>query len=299
MDSSMIYCLGNTNYDIVFDPEGLRSGTPGGSKLNTAVSLGRMHLPVSFISRVGKDELGTRIASFLKKNNVDTSRFFLNDGYKTNLALAFLDEERNASYLHYGSEDTSFQIPQISFQSRDYLLFGSVFAIAKPTDEIAEKILKQAASANALRIYDPNMRKKIRLKHGNYAEMALKRIQQAHIIKLSDEDLHAMNISLEYLKRHSKGKYLIITRREKEVLFFSEDLELGVKPAAIRPVSTIGAGDGFNAGLIAALHRTNITAETLTQLTAEDWKRVIAMGNEVAGNVCMQKENYISVKHDL
>lgn len=295
----MIYCLGNTNYDIVFDPEGLHSGTPGGSKLNTAVSLGRMQLPVSFISRVGNDELGMRIASFLKKNNVDISRFFLNDGYKTNLALAFLDDERNASYLHYGREDTSFQTPQISFQSPDYLLFGSVFAIAKPTDQIAEEILKQAASANALRIYDPNMRKKIRLKRGNYAEMTLKRMKQAHIIKLSDEDLHAMNMSLDYLRRHTKGKYLMLTQREKEVLFFSEDLELQVKPSAIKPVSTIGAGDGFNAGLIAALHRKNTTAATLTELTAEDWKRVIAMGNEVAGNVCMQKENYISVKHEL
>ena len=94
----MIYTLGETVLDILFKDGKPVSATPGGSMLNTAVSLGRMGVPVSFISEYAADTTGSIIKDFLNENGVDTS-FVSNhlDG-KTSLALAFLDEKNNAAY---------------------------------------------------------------------------------------------------------------------------------------------------------------------------------------------------------
>jgi len=292
----MIYCLGNTNYDIVFDGDNMISATPGGSKLNTALSLGRMSLPVSFISRVGNDQLGEKVVASLNQNGVDTSYLYLEDKFKTNLALAFLDDNKKASYLHYGNEEAAFETPGIPFTSGDILLFGSVFAIARPTSKVVDGILEQTAGKQILKIYDPNMRKKCRIASGNFAELALERMQQSHIIKLSDEDLESMNLDIDSLRKKLPGRYLIVTQGGKEVLFFSDELNLKVQPQKIYPVSTIGAGDGFNAGLIDALYKNNINTHTLNKMSANDWEAVIRKGNKVAAEVCRRKENYIKAK---
>lgn len=245
------------------------------------------------------DILGRRIADFLGKNNVSTTYFFRDDRIKTNLALAFLDDQKNATYMHYGNEKTAFPTPRINFSGGDYLLFGSVFAIASPTDLLTEEILHQAFEGNTLIVYDPNIRKKCSSTHQNFKEAVLKRMRQSHIIKLSDEDLDAIGMTPDSLKEKMKEKYLIITQRDKEVLFFSDKINLQVRPEQITPLSTIGAGDGFNAGLIAALYRRKVNAQQLKDLSEEEWRNVITSGNTVAAEVCKQKENYISQDMNL
>ena len=59
--------------------------------LNTSVSLGRLGLPVSFISEIGEDHVGLNIVDFLIENNVDTSFVYRFRDGKTALALAFLN----------------------------------------------------------------------------------------------------------------------------------------------------------------------------------------------------------------
>ncbi|MCF8231077.1 MAG: hypothetical protein K9J27_02725 [Bacteroidales bacterium] len=291
----MIYCLGNTNYDIVFDGGEIASGSPGGSKLNTAVSAGRLGLPVSLISRAGNDMLGENTVAFLQKNSVNTSLFFLDENFKTNLALAFLDDNKNASYLHYGNEQAYYQAPQVDFQDGDFLLFGSTFAIAPPTDGVVDEILHQTQGKQVVRLYDPNIRKK----HANIETAVgnvLKRMGQAHIIKISDEDLGAMNLTVNYLSDNFADHILIITRREKEVSLFYKKKELRIKPQALTPVSTIGAGDGFNAGIIRALYSKRVLPDQLGRISKDDWQDVVESGNDIAAEVCRRKENYVDKK---
>ena len=291
----MIYCLGNTNYDIVFDRGAISSGAPGGSKLNTAVSAGRLGLPVSLVSRAGDDKLGKSVVTFLEGNGVDTSLFYLDDKFKTNLALAFLDDNKNASYLHYGNEQVYFQAPHIHFRDGDFLLFGSTFAIAHPTDRVVNEVLQQTQGKQVMRMYDPNIRKKC-ADVDSASDEVLKRMGRSHIIKISDEDLEAMNLTMSYLNNNLTDHILIVTRREKDVSLFYNNKELRVKPPEINPVSTVGAGDGFNAGIISALYQKQITPLHLDKMTKNDWQGVIESGNAIATEVCCRKENYVDTK---
>jgi fructokinase len=62
----------------------------------------------------------------------------------------------------------------------------------------------------------------------------------------------------------------------------------------IVPVSTIGAGDNFNAGMIAAIYNNGITRDELEKMGEEKWENVVSTGVGFASDVCMSYENYIS-----
>ncbi len=62
----------------------------------------------------------------------------------------------------------------------------------------------------------------------------------------------------------------------------------------IQPVSTIGAGDNFNAGMIAAIYKTGIKRDQLAVMGEDLWSKVISSGVDFASDVCMSYENYIS-----
>ncbi len=65
----------------------------------------------------------------------------------------------------------------------------------------------------------------------------------------------------------------------------------------IKPVSTIGAGDNFNAGMIASIYKNGITKDQLAAMGEEYWGKVISLGVDFASEVCMSYENYISEEY--
>jgi fructokinase len=87
--------------DIIFKNGQPQAAKAGGSVLNSAVSIGRMGLPVSFISEYGNDAVGDLIDDFLKSNGVDPSNVYRHKDGSTSLALAFLNEKNDASYTFY------------------------------------------------------------------------------------------------------------------------------------------------------------------------------------------------------
>jgi len=58
-------------------------------------------------------------------------------------------------------------------------------------------------------------------------------------------------------------------------------------------VSTVGAGDSFNAGFSCALIWEDIMPEDLPSLGREAWQRLIATACRFAGETCRSTENYI------
>src|SRR4030042_701960 len=96
-----IFGIGETVFDII-----LKQGQPvaakaGGSVLNAFVSLGRLGMTVHFISEYGTEPVGELIDRFLNENNVSTRYVTRYQDGKSTLALAFLDENNNASYTFY------------------------------------------------------------------------------------------------------------------------------------------------------------------------------------------------------
>ena len=61
-------------------------------------------------------------------------------------------------------------------------------------------------------------------------------------------------------------------------------------------MSTIGAGDNFNAGILYGLVRDNIDRAGLETITQDQWSRLIGYGIEFGSEACMSTSNYVSTE---
>jgi len=294
-----IYAIGETVFDIIFKNGQPQAAKPGGAMLNSAVSLGRMGLPASFISEYGNDNVGSLIDKFLSENRVESGfvdRF--TDG-KTGLALAFLDERNDASYTFYKNypvKRLNIEFPVI--QKDDIILCGSIYAI---TSEIRDKFtaFTTAAKKNgAIVIYDPNFRPTHSSDLEKLVPLITDNMRTAAIVRGSDEDFRNI-FSCETPDEAWKvvNRYcscLVYTANAEGVSVRTTGYSGKFPVRKLTPVSTIGAGDNFNAGMIAAIYISGITRDQLERMGEEEWTKVISMGVDFASEVCMSYDNYIS-----
>ncbi len=298
-----VFTIGETLLDIIFREGRPVAAKPGGSMLNAAVSLRRAGIPVRFISDFGFDEPGELIANFLEMNGISAQDLHRYHDGKTALALAFLDEKQNASYTFYK------QYPPVrltgtfpAVEKDDILLFGSIYAI---TREIREKItgfVRRAAGAGAIILYDPNFRSAHLSELEEVMPFIRENLSLATIVRGSDEDF--LNIFASgngreaYLAMEkeapAEARWLVYTRSRERVQVTGSMLDLQVPVPPVEPVSTIGAGDAFNAGLAWYLVRHRITREMLAGMREEEWRNLAGIAIRFAADVCMSYENYIS-----
>jgi fructokinase len=294
-----IYAIGETVLDIIFKDHQPFAAKAGGACLNSAVTLGRLNLPVHFIGEYGMDEVGNLIDHFLKENDVSTQYVYRYYDGKSSLALAFLNENNDASYDFYKlypEKRLHIDFPDIA--ADDIVLFGSIYAI---TPEVRDKLLgfiHQAKKKKAIVIYDPNFRKQHlhtlpKLKPLIFENMAL-----ADIVRGSNEDFSfILGVSDAEEAYEIIGKdtpNLLYTANIKGVWLHTPALQCRYPVHTIQPVSTIGAGDNFNAGIVYSLYRHNIRYADLNRLDENTWAEIVRTAIEFATHVCLSYDNYIS-----
>lgn len=289
----MVYCIGNNNYDIFFEANNLTGGSPGGSMLNVAVSLGRMDVDVQLVTTIGNDSLGHMVLRFLKRNHTGTDFIQISSDRQTSLALAFLDEAKKPVYTFYGETKVAENPSRPAMRAGDILLYGSSFAIHPKTSPEVDVMIEHAKQADALRVYDPNIRKKCAFHVEGAHEKARQRIAQADIVKFSDEDLIALGSSAEQISLDFPDKFMIMTQGKHPVIFMHQGKRQEIPVKAVNPVNTTGAGDAFSAGLIKKMAEEKVHRHQLHEKTFAFWRSAILKGVETAAKVCQTSENYV------
>jgi fructokinase len=294
-----IYTIGETVLDIVFKDNLPVTAKAGGSMLNTAVSLGRLGLPVHFVSEYGTDTVGHIIDNFLNTNGVETSHVYRYSEGKSALALAFLDDKNNASYSFYKAyppERLKAGFPDV--KEGDIIMFGSFYGITYEIRESLFEFLVMARNRNAVIVYDPNFRKSHLFELDRLKPAIIENMSLASIVRTSDEDMELIfgtqNADEAYEKvRHLCPNFLYTSSSKAVYLrtpYFREQFPVN----KIDPVSTIGAGDTFNAGLVYSLMLLQVANPQINSLSLAQWKTMISNGVAFASEVCMSYENYIS-----
>ena len=294
-----IFAIGESLVDIIFNDGQPVSAKAGGSMLNSAVSLGRTGIPVSFISEYGNDDPGNLINTFLRDNGVDTSLVYRYDPGQTAIALAFLDKKKNAHYSfykNYPEERLKIAIPEIS--EGDIILFGSIYSIESKVRQVLNEIVKRASDNRATVLYDPNFRKSHIKELESLRPMIVENMRSSSIIRASNEDFrnifNAKTADEAWKITKDLCSCLIYTANENGV-FVRTDSFSGIFPVKkIKPVSTIGAGDTFNAGLMTSLYSDNIAPGDLRALGETEWRKIIGLAVEYATDVCLGYDNYIA-----
>jgi len=296
-----IYTIGETVLDIVFKNQLPVAAKAGGSMLNTAVSLGRLGIPVHFISEYGTDTVGEMIDGFLTSNGIDTRFVYHYSDGKSALALAFLDEKNNANYSFYKAYPTKrldVVFPEV--QANDIIMFGSFYGITYEIRDILKQFLNHAKSRGAIIIYDPNFRKSHLFELERLKPAILENMSMASIVRCSDEDLE-----LIFNVKDAEAAYEVVkplcpnmlyTASSKAVYLHTPTVKESFSVKKIEPISTIGAGDNFNAGVVYGLFNENINKEDLSSLPLHTWQNLINHGIDFASEVCMSYDNYISTE---
>ncbi|MCD6201435.1 MAG: carbohydrate kinase [Bacteroidales bacterium] len=296
-----IYTFGETLYDITFHNGQPVSAWPGGAMLNTSISLGRLKIPVSLISEFGQDPIGEIIEDFLQKNGISTKHISRFSGHNTTIALAFLNDRNEASYSFYKDypeKRLQGTLPMLS--GHDFFLFGSFFALDPDIRPILHNLLKEAKKQNTFIYYDPNFRKSHLDQLPLLKKNILENISMATLMRGSDEDFlnifGAGDADEAYRAVSDRIQYLIYTASDRAVYLRTPDISLEITVPYVQTVSTVGAGDTFNAGIAYELFNRKITPLTLAGLNETAWKEIIKTAIRMAGEVCKSYENYISIE---
>ena len=292
--------IGEIILDIIFKEEQPTIAVPGGSVFNGMVSLSRMGVPVSFIGEVGNDRVGKIITDFMQANGMATEHIVRFADRKTPVSLAFLNETKDAEYVFYTNHAVSpanARFPVI--QQDDIVVFGSYYALNPLHRERIAELLEYAKSRKAIIYYDPNFRKSHAHDAVRVRSAVIENYESACIVRGSDEDFLNLygKTDMEQVYKDEVQFYckrFITTHGAQGVNLFTETLRLHYDVAPIVPVSTIGAGDNFNAGFIYGLLKYNVGYHDLPSINEATWGKLIQCGIDFSAEVCQSDLNYLS-----
>lgn len=294
--------IGETVLDIIFKDNRPLEAVPGGSTFNAITSLGRCGVNASFISEAGNDHVGKYIIGFLKDNGVNTDNVATFPDSKSPVSLAFLNEKNDAEYIFYKDhphDQLEFTYPDI--QPDDIVLFGSFYAVNPVIRPQLVGLLDYARSHGAIIYYDVNFRPAHKDEVIRITPNLIENLDYADIVRGSHEDFATL-----YRKEDADKVY------NAEISFYCRQFIYthGSRPVEVRGgknikkaypvpdtevVSTIGAGDNFNAGFIFGMLKQGITRADLDRgLSEEQWDGLIASALAFSADCCKDIFNYVS-----
>ncbi len=293
--------IGETILDVIFRNNHPYAAVPGGSVFNGLVSLGRMGVEVLFISELGNDHVGDIIEQFMRDNHISTEYVDRFPGGKSPLSLAFLDDKKDANYMFY--KDYPKQRLEVSLppiEENDIFIFGSFYVLNPALRQTVREFIEYAKERKAILYYDPNFRRAHAHEAIHVMPAVLENLEYADIVRGSDEDFfnlfHQTDAEKVY-KDHIQFycDTFLTTRAADGVDLQTHGMRIHCDAQPIEPVSTIGAGDNFNAGIIYALLKLGIGKEDLPLLSETQWRKIIQCGIDFSSHVCQSYDNYLSV----
>jgi len=272
---------------------------PGGSPYNCAIALAKLGNDTGFLCPISKDAFGDYLLGPLAEAGV-TPLLPERVSEYTTLAVINFDANHNARYGFYrqadGAIDAATAIAALPAELELYQIGG--FCPIKPDEAEAWLKVVQAAIAKGATIsIDPNVRPSLVDDFAGYKARLSTFLDLAHVVKVSEEDLEALDDSLG-IEQHAAAllarpscELVVVTLGEKGSRAFTAS---GEATAAIYapPVfgDTVGAGDSLMAGILSWLgERGLLKPGKLEGLGAGALSDMLRFGAVVAGINCGRK----------
>ncbi|MGI6224425.1 MAG: carbohydrate kinase family protein [Prevotella sp.] len=294
--------IGETVLDIIFRGNQPIGAYPGGSTFNAIISLGRSGADATFISEAGNDRVGESIIHFLQDNHVNADNVNVFPESKSPISLAFLNEQNDADYIFYKDhphDQLDFVYPDV--QPNDIVIFGSFYAVNPVIRPQMVGLLDYARNHGAIIYYDVNFRPSHKNEVMKVTPNFLENLEYADFVRGSHDDFSVLYHFNDPDKVYNAEisfycKRFIYTDGPHDVVLRAENGFKKLYPTpSTQTVSTIGAGDNFNAGFIYGLLKNHITRDNLEQgLTEQQWDSIIGYAQEFSTECCKSIYNYVS-----
>ncbi len=289
----MILCCGEALIDML--PRTTTEGEPafassvGGAVFNTAIALGRLGAPAGFFSGLSSDLFGGQFREALGASKV-SSTYAHTSPRPTTLAFVRLDNGQ-ATYTFYdentaGRMLTIEDLPKLGVEI-EAMLFGAISLISEPAGSAYEEFMRREHESRVMML-DPNIRPNFIPDKAKHLRRIREMMAMADIVKLSDEDLNWFDeagshedVVRNWLERGPK--LIVVTHGSEGAVGYSQEHRVTVMPQKVKVVDTVGAGDTFNAGILASLHGQGLlTKAAIDSLSEDAIRKALSLGAKAA-----------------
>ena len=307
----MLLICGEALYDLFLDRED-DDGTLhfdariGGSPFNVAVGVSRLGGSSALLTGISSDMLGVRLTAALEREGVETG-FLIRSGRRTTLSLVGVDAEGVPAYMFYGlgSADCSLKpdmLPTLT-AAIDGIHFGSYSLVVEPVANAFAKLLGETGERFVS--VDPNVRTMVEPDLDVWRERVAEYAARADLFKISTEDLAALYPGEDPESRAADWiaagvELVVVTDGGDAVCAWKQDgLGIRVTPPRSEVIDTVGAGDTFQAAMLAQLQAAGDLRKTLRELDREGIEALLGTAARAAAITCSRRGADLPRRSDL
>ncbi len=249
---------------------------PGGAPANFLAALTKYGAKTALIGKVGTDAFGKLLLGTLQKVGIETRGMIETDDVFTTLAFVTFDKtgDRTFSFARKPGADTCMEVGELDLSLIDeakVFHFGTLSLTNNPARSATYQAVAYAKSCGKLISYDPNLRKPLWKNLKDCREQMLWGLQQADVVKISDEEVQFLfgldavdgaHYILDYY-----GVKLVFVTCGPSGAYFANNSASGMvsSPKGIHAIDTTGAGDIFGGSAMWKLLQTKKNPEDLNR----------------------------------
>lgn len=237
-----------------------------GAEFNVATGLSRLGHEAVYCTKLGTDPFGDKIMNAIKKNGI-IADFVMRDSENLTgfmLKNKVIDGDPKIAYYRKGSavsKITPEDIDSLNLSDSKWLhVTGITPAISQSALESVKRLIERAKEQKMFISFDPNLRPQLWSSEkemidtlnllAESADLVLPGLKEGEILSGRKGAKEVANFY------HDMGaKYVVVKLGDKGAYYSEKDGESGEMPCfkVNEIVDTVGAGDGFAAGVISAL----------------------------------------------
>ncbi|WP_321500135.1 carbohydrate kinase [Breoghania sp.] len=283
----------------------------GGSPFNVAVGLARLDVPAALLTGLSTDPLGIRLHDVLAREGVETG-FLMRTARPTTLSLVDLSPDGSPAYTFYGERAADRVLEPSALPDLETgpgadvwgIHFGSYSLVVEPVASTLKALAEREAGRRLITL-DPNVRLNVEPDPAVWRSRIEAFVRHADVVKVSEEDLDLLYPGESYIAIAAQWRDLgagivIVTRGKAGVHGFGCGMMVDVDIRAVSVIDTVGAGDSFQAALIAALKDRGIESRSsLRGLDHDQLGEIVAFAVEASAITCTRRGADLPRRSDL
>lgn len=267
------------------------SMTTAGAELNVAIGLKRLDHQVGYYTKLGKDPFGQLIEQAMKNDGISTELIGYSEERTTGFMLKSKVDKGDPEIFYYRKNSAASTLSTEDIESLDLSEYDAIHmtgitpALTKNTREATTKLSEKARQNKMMFSFDPNLRPQLWKSQDEMIEymnemaskcdIFLPGINEAKILLgISDPE----KIAQKYLEMGTK--VVIIKLGDKGAYYATNDDRGFVEGFKVEKiVDTVGAGDGFAAGVLSAIRENLSLKEAVRRGNAVGAIQVMSLGD--------------------
>lgn len=252
----------------------------GGSPLNVALGLARLGRDVAFLTKLATDWFGGELDAFMAREGIDRRFVVRAPGFQTTLAFVAIGADGQPAYSFYGAgaADRSMEPEDLPGELPDAIRavhFGSIALVQEPTASTLAGFMGRVARDRVVAL-DPNIRPGIVPDRRRHLDRLAAMLALADIVKASAEDvawIEGEGADIEAVARAwslAGPAFAVVTDGARGAIVARGGATTFVPALPVVVADTIGAGDTFQAALLARLDERGLLRKASLRDMSDD-----------------------------